>query len=72
MRIRGTIGQVIDHLKITKRPSPPDRILRREEELISFMDIPEVAMSSRPQRYKKLREISYKEVIEVTRFIEKI
>lgn len=72
LRIEGTIGQVIDHLKITKRPSLPDRILRREEELISLMGIPEVEMSSRPQRYKKLREIPYKEVIEVTRFIEKL
>ncbi|MFK6082188.1 UvrD-helicase domain-containing protein [Acinetobacter baumannii] len=71
LRVEGTIGQVIDHLKITKRPSPPDRILRREEELLSFKDEPELEMPSTLQRYSKLREIAYKEVIEVTRFIEK-
>lgn len=71
LRIEGTIGQVIDHLKITKRPSPPDQILRREDELLSFMATSEVEMSSTLQRYNKLRKIAYKEVVEVTKFIEK-
>ncbi len=62
---------MIDHLKTTKRPLPPDRIIRREEELLSFIDTPKEEWSSTLQRYNKLREIEYKEVIEVTRFIEK-
>lgn len=33
LRAEGTIGQVIDHLRATKRPLPPDRLLRRDEEL---------------------------------------
>ena len=35
------------------------------------MDTPEADMSSKLERYNKLRKIAYKEVIEVTRFIEK-
>jgi len=62
---------VIDHLKQTKRPSPPDRVLRRDDELISLRNSPDTEMSSTLLRYNKLREIPYKEVIEVTKFIEK-
>ncbi len=71
LRIEGTIGQVIDHLKTTKRPSPPDRLLRRDEELktLNGGTIPNEA--SALQRYSKLRDIPYREVIEVVKFIEK-
>ena len=51
---------MIDHLKTTKRPLPPDRIIRREEELLSFIDTPKEEWSSTLQRYNKLREIEYK------------
>lgn len=71
LRIEGTIGQVIDHLKKTRRPSPPDRLLRRDEELraLNGGSIPDEA--SALQRYSKLRDIPYREVIEVVKFIEK-
>lgn len=71
LRTEGTIGQVIDHLKTTKRPSPPDRLLRRDEELkaLNGGSIPDEA--SALQRYSKLRDIPYREVIEVVKFIEK-
>lgn len=70
LRKEGTIGQVIDHLKITNRPAPPDRVLRRDEEFNSLDGIaPEGA--SALERYGRLRDIPYKEVIEITKFIEK-
>ena len=56
LRNEGTIGQVIDHLKTTKRPLPSDRILRREEEILSLMDTPEAEWSSTLQRYNKLKK----------------
>jgi DNA helicase-2/ATP-dependent DNA helicase PcrA len=71
LRVEGTIGQVIDHLKATKRPSPPDRLLRRDEELRALNGDPIPDDASALQRYSKLREISYGEVIEVAKFIEK-
>lgn len=71
LREEGSIGQVIDHLKRTRRPSPPDRILRRDEELrvLNGNPIPEDA--SALQRYSRLRDIPYREVVEVVKFIEK-
>lgn len=71
LRTEGTIGQVIDHLKATKRPSPPDRLLRRDEELRALNDNPIPDDASALQRYSKLRNIPYREVIEGVKFIEK-
>lgn len=71
LRTEGTIGQVIDHLKVTKRPSPPDRLLQRDEELRALNDNPIPDDASALQRYSKLRNIPYREVIEVVKFIEK-
>lgn len=71
LRAEGTIGQVIDHLKVTRRPSPPDRVLRRDEELIALNGAPIPEDASALMRYSKLRDIPYEEVIEVVKFIEK-
>jgi DNA helicase-2/ATP-dependent DNA helicase PcrA len=71
LRAEGTIGQIIDHLKATKRPLPPDRLLRRDEELRALNGDPIPDDASALQRYSKLREIPYREVIEVVKFIEK-
>lgn len=70
-REEGTIGQVIDHLKTTRRPAPPDRVLRRDEELNSLDGAPVPEGSSALRRYSNLRYVPYKEVIEIVRFIEK-
>lgn len=70
LRQEGTIGQVIDHLKATKRPSLPDRVLRRDEELIALNDQPVPEGASALQRYKRLRDIPYGEVVEVVKFVE--
>jgi DNA helicase-2/ATP-dependent DNA helicase PcrA len=71
LRVTGTIGEVIDHLKRTGRPSPPDRLLRRDDELIALNGdtIPEDATAL--QRYSRLRSVRYSEVIEVVKFVEK-
>lgn len=72
LRTNGTIGAVIDHLKKTKRPSPPDRILRREDELTALdgKDLSEDA-SGALIRYKQLRNVPYTEVISAVKFIER-
>ncbi|PPU07703.1 UvrD-helicase domain-containing protein [Xanthomonas arboricola] len=71
LRAEGTIGQVIDFLQSTKRPLPPDRVLWREEELKALDGAPIPEESSALQRYSKLREVPYREVTHVVRFIEK-
>ncbi len=71
LRISGTIGQVIDHLKKTRRPSPPERLLRRDEELSVLNGEPVPDDATALQRYSKLLSVRYTEVIEVVKFIEK-
>lgn len=71
LREEGTIGQVIDHLKTTRRPAPPDRVLRRDEEFNSLDGVPVPEGASSLKRYIKLRDVPYKEVIEIAKFIEK-
>lgn len=71
LREEGTIGQVIDHLKTTRRPVPPDRVLRRDEEFNSLDGVPVPEGASALKRYSKLRGVPYKEIIEITKFIEK-
>jgi DNA helicase-2/ATP-dependent DNA helicase PcrA len=71
LRAEGTIGQVIAHAKRTKRPSPPDRILRREEELAALEGAPIPEDATALQRYSRLRDVRYAEVIEVVKFIDR-
>lgn len=71
LRTEGTIGEVIDHLRSTQRPCPPDRVLKREEELQALGGEPIPDDSSALQRYSRLRNVPYREVIEMVKFIEK-
>ena len=71
LRLDGTVGQVIEHLKKTKRPSPPDRVLRRDEELGALQGAAIPGDATALQRYSKLREVRYSEIIEVVKFVEK-
>ncbi len=71
LRTESTIGEVIDHLKATRRPSPTDQLDRRDEELRALNGDPIPDDATALQRHSKLREISYGEVIEVVKFIEK-
>ena len=70
LRTDGTIGQVIDHLKETRRPAPPDRLLRRDDELAALNGEPIPDDATALLRYSKLRNVRYTEVIELTRFVE--
>lgn len=71
LRLEGTVGQVIDHLKTTRRPSPPDRLLRRGDELAALNGQPIPDDATALQRYSRLRNVRYAEIIEVVRFAEK-
>lgn len=71
LRAEGTIGQVIDFLQSTKRPSLPDRVLRREEERKALDNTSTLEESLALKRYRKLRDVPYREVTEIVKFIEK-
>ncbi len=73
LRNEGTVGEVLDHLKVSHRPQLPDKIMKREDELSLF----EIMNSLEGQdeipvlsRFKKLRSVPYSEIIELVRFIK--
>jgi DNA helicase-2/ATP-dependent DNA helicase PcrA len=70
LRANGTIGQVIDHLKKTRRPPPPDRVLRRDDELAALNGEAIPDETSALKRYSSLRDVAYSEVIELVKFVE--
>ncbi|KVF64804.1 MULTISPECIES: UvrD-helicase domain-containing protein [Burkholderia cepacia complex] len=71
LRAEGTIGQVIDHLKNSRRPSLPDRLLRRDEELAALNGEPVADDATALQRYSRLRNVRYNEIVELVKFVEK-
>lgn len=71
LRAEGTIGQIVDFFALNQTTVAPDRVLRSEEELKALDGTPIPEESSALQRYSKLRDVPYREVIEVVKFIEK-
>ncbi|MBU9271210.1 UvrD-helicase domain-containing protein [Burkholderia gladioli] len=71
LRTEGTVGQILDHLKKSRRPSPPDRLLRRDDELAALNGEPIPDDATALQRYSRLRNVRYDEIIEVVKFVEK-
>lgn len=70
LRLEGSIGDVIDHLKVSRRPPLPSRVLQREDDLRSLEGEPVPETDESLLRHKKLREVPYGEVLELLKFIE--
>lgn len=68
LRSSGTIGEVIDMLKETRRPHIPDAVLRTENRLADATR-EEIDESLTLQQIEKLRPIPYSELISVAEFI---
>ena len=66
-----TIGSVIDHLKLTKRPRLPDRVAKIEDDLAAFAGAPIPEDETALIRHDKLRGLPYKEVIELVKFVDR-
>jgi DNA helicase-2/ATP-dependent DNA helicase PcrA len=69
LRNEGTIGEVIDHLKITRRPRLSDKVTIRENEIIKPKSDPVEDESKIIKRHRELRTVPYSELIAVTKFI---
>jgi DNA helicase-2/ATP-dependent DNA helicase PcrA len=69
----GTVGQVLDHLKATRRPKLTEKIQYSEDRL-SLLDEEGAELSDSDRRHldrvKKLRDIEFKEVTSLAHFIE--
>ena len=67
-RLTGSVGDVIDLLKDTRRPRLPDRVLRREQELANLEDGAELSRSV--QEHRQVRDAPYAEITQLADFIE--
>ena len=69
LRESGTVGDVMDHLLLVRRPRVPDAVERREQELREFdmgagKEMPRVL-----RELKSLRAIPYQEVVALCRYL---
>lgn len=69
LRANGTIGEVIDHLKSTRRPRLSDRLSDREDEIAKLGPEPTDDEANSIKRHRELRGVPYRELIAVTEFI---
>jgi DNA helicase-2/ATP-dependent DNA helicase PcrA len=69
LRSNATIGHVLDHLKLTERPRLPEKVEQRERELSQVKVLDELSVLN--ERIRKLRNVSYQEVVALFDFIEK-
>jgi DNA helicase-2/ATP-dependent DNA helicase PcrA len=70
LRLNGTIGDVIDHLKSTARPRLSERVLGREAEIMALGPDETQEESSSLKRHRALRNVPYSELIEVKKFVD--
>ena len=70
LRQEGTIGDVLDHLKATRRPRLPDRVVRREEELAAVGGEPVEGEASGVTRQRNLRAVPYTELVALNAYLD--
>ncbi len=68
LRETGTIGAVLDYLKVTNRPRLPEVVHKRELELLAASQ-EQIAESTTLSQISKLREIPYTELIALALFV---
>jgi len=70
LRESGTVGEVLDLLKKTRRPRMPDNVTRREDEMAAFD--PDAGEPEKPSvnRHRRLRYVKYQEVVNLVRFVD--
>lgn len=70
LRESGTVGEVLDLLKKTRRPRMPDDVTRREDEMAAFD--PDAGEPEKPSvnRHRRLRDVKYQEVVNLVRFVD--
>lgn len=70
LRLEGSIGQVLDHLKNADLIRIPDKVSRREEELASHTAEQDGEEPKTVARQRQLRGVAYRELIELSKFVE--
>lgn len=70
LRDSGTVGEVLDLLKQTRRPRLPDNVIRREDDMAAFDPAWEELEKPSVGRHRRLRDVKYQEVVSLVRFVE--
>ncbi|MBU0716943.1 MAG: AAA family ATPase [Planctomycetes bacterium] len=70
LRQTGTIGQVIDHLRTTRRPRLPESVERKERELENANEDADADDTAKLDRLRALRDVLYSEVIALAEFLD--
>jgi DNA helicase-2/ATP-dependent DNA helicase PcrA len=70
LRVERTIGEVLGHLKLCRRPRLPDRVMRREDEIAQFPEGTIPVEETALVRHQQLRAVPYREIIELVKFVD--
>lgn len=70
LRDGGTIGDVIDHLILSRRPRLPDVIERKEKELAELVEGDEGELTPSLEEIQKLRDVPYEELRHLRRYLD--
>ena len=70
LRENGTVGDVLDLLKKTRRPRLPDNVSRREDDMAAFDPTAEEPERPSVNRHRRLRDVKYQEVVNLVRFVD--
>lgn len=70
LRDQGTVGQVVDHLRIKRHPRLPDVLEKRQKELENFDKNAGEEMPHLLAEYEKLRDVPYKEIISLSIYLK--
>lgn len=70
LRESGTVGEVLDLLKKTRRPRLPDNVTRREDDMAVFDPAMGEPESPSVNRYRRLRDVTYQEIVNLVRFVD--
>ena len=69
LRRSGTIGEVLSHLRSTQRPRVPEKVAKRENQLLAASQ-EEIDESRSLQEIKKLQEVKYSEIVSLAQFLD--
>lgn len=70
LRESGTVGDVLDLLKKTRRPRLPDNVTRREDEMEAFDPTAGEPEKLSVDRHRRLRDVKYQEIVNLVRFVD--
>lgn len=70
LRESGTVGEVLDLLKKTRRPRLPDNVTRREDDMAEFNPAGGEPEKVSVSRHRRLRDVKYQEIVNLVRFVD--